>query len=86
MKCEGRNFISVYFPSAGLDKRARRDVTLAFREDDELFLKCRGLGSSTIREIVGISSYEELLEGAKQADRTPSNFVKHKLRLYFFDE
>ena len=72
--------MSIYFIDGKYKGRKRRDLTLAFKHDDELYKKCKHLGSSRIKEIIGIVSYKSLLEQAEAEDRTPSNYIKHKLR------
>jgi len=81
MKNRDRRFISVYFEDGLTNERKKRDVTLAFTEHDALYLKCKHLGSSGIKRIVGISLYSELVRRAKQEDRSLSNYIKHRLRI-----
>ena len=71
----------MYFEDARLYGKKKGDVTLAFSPDDELYLKIKDLGSSQIKEIIGINTYQELLEEAKKDHRPSGNFVKHKLRI-----
>jgi len=75
-----RVYISIYFSDALSEKRKKRDITLALDPDDELYSVCRRLGSSGIKELIGVHSYEELVERAKAEDRPLSNYMKHRLR------
>ncbi len=75
-----RNFISIYFSDGLVHNRKKRDVTLAFGKGDALYNKCKELGSSGIKELVEISSYTELVQKAEADDRTPSNYIKHRLK------
>jgi hypothetical protein len=78
-----RRYISVYFEDSLVRERKKRDVTLAFAENDELYLRCKDLGSSEIKRIVGTASYSELVERAQDEHRSLSNYIKHKLRGHF---
>jgi hypothetical protein len=78
-----RVYKSVYFDDARSHGKKKGDVTLAFSPDDELYKKIKPLGSSEIKGIIGINSYDELLEAAKKDYRSSGNFIKHKLGLYF---
>ena len=80
MQKKKRGFISIYFEDGFLKERKRRDLTVAFNDEGPLFKKCKGLGSTKIKEILGIHSYKELTEKAKKNDRTVSNFIKHILK------
>lgn len=75
-----RRFISIYFQNGQTDKRKKRDVTLAFSPDDCLYEKCKALGSSKIRRLIGINSYRDLVKKAQKNDRRLSNYIKYKLR------
>jgi hypothetical protein len=86
MKQKKRLYISVYFDDALLHNRKRRDVTLAFAEDDDLFRRCKHLGSSEIKKIIGLSSYSELANKAREEDRSLSNYIKYQLRIHFKNE
>ena len=66
--------------------RKKGDVTLAFDPDDELYNKIKTLGSSGIKRITRINTYDELLQGAKREHRSLGNFIKHKLRVYVENE
>jgi|GEM_PF-2605961 len=81
-----RHFISIYFDDALVNKRKKRDITISFVEDDELYKKCIELGSSKIRQIINVNSYKQLIEKAHKEDRSISNYIKHKLRVYFTHE
>ena len=76
-----RGFISIYFKDAVKQNRKRRDVTIAFDEDDPLYKICKKMGSTGIKEVIGIFSYVELLNEAANDNRTVGNYIKHKLRL-----
>lgn len=80
---EKRRYISVYFCDGLKNQRKKRDVTLAFDENDELYSLCKALGSSGIKRIIGIGSYSELIQRAAEEDRPLNNYVKHKLRIHF---
>ncbi len=81
-----RAYISVYFEDAKSHGKKKGDVTLAFAPNDELYYSVKNLGSSEIKRIIGINSYEELLEAAKKEHRSLGNFIKHKLRIYLENE
>jgi len=83
-KC--RVYISIYFEDAKLHGKKKGDVTIAFGPDDELYKKVKALGSAEIKRITGINTYKGLLEAAKRDDRSSSNYIKHKLRVYFENE
>ncbi len=76
----------MYFDDALKYGRKSRDFTLAFDVDDSLFERCRELGSTGIKEAIGICSYGELVAKAKDEDRSLSNYIKYKLRLRFGHE
>ncbi len=80
MKKKRRVFISIYFEDGFIVKRKRRDLTIAFNYGDPLYKKCKGLGSTKIKEIICTHSYKELMEKANKADRTLGNFIKYKLK------
>ena len=81
-----RAYISVYFEDARSHGKKKGDITLAFSPDDELYKKIKTLGSAEIKRIVGISSYEDLLQAAKKEYRSSGNYIKHKLRVYLEHE
>ena len=74
-----RVYKSIYFEDARLHGKKKGDVTLAFSPDDELYPKIKDLGSSQIKEIIGIKTYQELLKAADKEYRPSGNFIKHKL-------
>ena len=81
-----RVYKSIYFEDARSHGKKKGDVTLAFSPEDELYKRIKPLGSSDIKKIIGVNSYEELLEAAKKEYRSSGNFIKHKLRVYFEHE
>ena len=74
-----RKFISIYFEDGHLNCRKKRDVTIAFSDDELLFLKCKSFGSAKIKKIIGIKSYKTLLSTALKEGRSISNLIKHRL-------
>ena len=80
MKKNKRKFISIYFEDGSVDGRRKRDLTIAFDNENSLYKKCKKLGSARIKEIIGIDSYKELTAKARKADRTLNNFIKHILK------
>ena len=76
-----RVYKSIYFEDARSHGKKKGDVTLAFSPDDELYNKIKLLSSSEIKRIIGVNSYQELLETAEKEYRTAGNFIKHKLRV-----
>lgn len=78
---KSRVYKSIYFEDARSHGKKKGDVTLAFSRDDELYLKIKDLGSSEIKKIIGINTYQELLAAAKKDYRPSGNFIKHKLRI-----
>jgi len=86
MKKIKRKFVSVYFEDGLVKNRKKRDLTVSFNQRDPIYKKCKNLGSTKIKEIVGIDSYKELLEKARAENRTLSNFIKYKLKEKLFNE
>ncbi len=80
MAKETRRFVSIYFEDGLKPFRNKRDVTLAFKNNDALYERCKQLGSSKIKRLIGIESYQELTNKAKEDGRSVSNYVKHYLR------
>lgn len=78
---KSRAYKSIYFEDARSKGKKKGDVTLAFSPDDELYLKIKDLGSSEIKKMIGVNTYQELLEAAKKDYRSSGNFIKHKLRI-----
>ena len=78
---KSRVYKSVYFKDARSHGKKKNDVTLSFSSDDELYKKIKPLSSSEIKGIIGVNSYQELLEAAKKDYRSSSNFIKHKLSI-----
>ena len=83
MKKNSRVYISIYFQNGFMGDRKKRDLTIAFRPNDELYLRCKKLSSSQIKEIIGVKSYADLIKKANKEDRSLSNYIKHKLRNHF---
>lgn len=81
-----RAYISIYFEDATSHGKKKGDVNLAINPDDELYNKIKALGSSEIKRIIGIYTYDELLKEAKKEDRSLGNFIKHRLRVYLENE
>jgi len=81
-----RVFISLYFPNGDLHNRKKKDVTISINSEDIIYDKCKDLSSSEIKEIIGIETYKELIERAKNEDRTVNNYVKSKLRKALFKD
>lgn len=81
-----RCFISVYFNDGLVNNRKKRDVTLAFSQGNPLYRRCKYLGSSGIKDAIGIYSYSELVQEAAKEDRSLSNCIKHSLRVRLRDE
>lgn len=75
-----RNYISLYFQNGNTNSRKKKDVTIAFSRNDILYHKCKDLGSTEIKNIIGIKTYTELIEKAREEGRTLNNFIKYKLR------
>lgn len=78
---KSRVYKSIYFEDARSHGKKKGDVTLSFSPDDDLYLKIRPLGSSEIKKMIGVNTYQELLEAAKGEYRSSGNFIKHKLRV-----
>lgn len=83
---KSRAYISIYFEDAKKHGKKRGDVTLAFDPNDEFYEKIKSLGSSKIKRITGINSYEKLLESAEREHRSLGNFIRHRLRVYLENE
>ena len=75
-----RTYISIYFEDGLLDHRKKRDLTISFNADDPLYGKCKKMSSAQLKELIGVSSYSELVRLAEREDRTLGNYVKHKVR------
>ena len=86
MKKKRRRYISVYFENGLVEQRKKRDVTIAFSDNDDLYEKCRRLGSSEIKRITGFESYKELVKKAREEGRSISNYVKYRLRVTLENE
>ncbi len=80
MKQQKRKYISVYFDDRPLTNLKKRDLTIAFNPSEPLYKHCKDLGSSDVKQIIGISSYEKLVKKAQGENRTLSNYIKNKLR------
>lgn len=81
-----RRFISIYFNDGLVNQRIKRDVNISFRDDDDLYQKCRTLGSTNIKNLIGIESYTALVNEAKIEERSLSNYIKSKLRILLNNE
>lgn len=79
MKTSKRKFISIYFEDSLIDKRKKRDFTIAFSLRDPAYNKCKKMGSTEIKKVIGIFSYKQLLEKANEDGRSLNNFIKHIL-------
>ena len=86
MRKRVRFYINIYFDDGLVGTRKKRDLTLAFAAGDDLYEKCKGLGSSRIKEITGISSFSQLVEQARKEDRSPGGLLKHRLKIYLDQE
>ncbi|MDD1745184.1 MAG: hypothetical protein LUQ20_05165 [Candidatus Methanoperedens sp.] len=75
-----RAYISLYFEDGLIGKRKKRDFTVAFDPKELLYTKCKKLGSTKIKELIGTNSYQELVTYARKENRSLGNYVKHKLR------
>ena len=75
-----RVFISIYFSDSLVNNRKKRDLTIVFDPNDNLYKRCKNLGSSQIKKIIGINSYSDLIKKARAEDRTLGNYIKRKLR------
>ena len=60
--------------------KKKNDFTLSFDNEDSLYQKCKELGSTKIKEIIGISTYVELEKRASKQGRSLGNYVKYQLR------
>ena len=81
-----RLYRSIYFSDAGCHGKKKNDLTLSFGPDDDLYNRIKGLSSSEIKRLIGVTTYAELLESAKREHRTAGNLVKHRLTLHFGHE
>jgi len=86
MKRDNRLYISIYFSDGLANGRRKRDLTLTFSPNDDLYNKCKKLGSSEIKRIIGIDSYTQLVQEAIKEDRSLGNYVKYHLRINLADE
>jgi hypothetical protein len=76
-----RNFISIYFDDALVAGKKKRDVTISFPENDDLYLKCKEMGSTGIKNVIKVYSYVQLLDEARAEDRTIGNYIKRRLKM-----
>lgn len=86
MKATNRCYIGIYFSDGLIDGRKKRDINLAFSPSDDLYIRCKDLGSSEIKRIIGIDSYAQLVQEASKEDRSLGNYIKHKLRIRLTNE
>lgn len=84
VKQNKRKYISIYFEDRALTERKKKDLTIAFSPTEPLYQYCKKFGSSDIKGIINIHSYEELVRMAQTENRTLSNFIKHKLKEKLF--
>lgn len=77
-----RRFISIYFPYSDGDKRRdSRNVSIAFNHKELLlYKKIKMHNSKEIREMISISSYNQLLQTAREEDRKLSELIKVRLK------
>ncbi|MDX9701849.1 MAG: hypothetical protein RBU23_02280 [Candidatus Auribacterota bacterium] len=78
-KNNDRVYKSIYFKDGISGNRKRRDVTVAFCRDGDLFSKCKELKSTDIKRIIDIDSYDELLKRAKNEKVKLSTCIKRLL-------
>uniref|UniRef100_UPI00402859B5 hypothetical protein n=1 Tax=Candidatus Tripitaka californicus TaxID=3367616 RepID=UPI00402859B5 len=78
-KCKKRAYISFFFRDSISNNRKRGYLTVAFNSDDAIYAKCKKLGTSKIKKIIGIDSYKDLVEKAKKENRTLGNYIKYRL-------
>ena len=83
---KSRVFLSIYFSDGITDRRKKKDLTLSFNDDNELYKVCKALGSAEIKKLIKINSYRELVNKAEAEGRPLGNFIKHRLRVHFEDE
>lgn len=86
MQSQKRKYISIYFKNGNIGTRKKKDITISFEEWDSLYEKCSKLGSSKIKRIIGIDSYQELIQKAKEEERPIGNFIKYRLKNHFIKE
>lgn len=79
MKTNKRKFISIYFSDNPLVAKKKRDLTLAFEEKSALYKKCKNMGSSEVKNLIGISSYKQLFRNANKDGRSLGNYIKYRL-------
>lgn len=75
----GRVYKSIYFKDGLSGNRKRRDVTVAFSREGELFEKCKDLKSADVKQIIGIESYEVLCSCARAGSMKLSSYIKKVL-------
>ncbi len=74
-----RVYKSIYFKDGLSGNRKRRDVTVAFSRDGDLYDKCKDMKSSEIKELIGIESYEALQKKAQSEKLKLSSYIKKQL-------
>ena len=81
MENKKRKYISIYFKDVISLGRKKNYITLSFDYDSKIYKRLKKMGTSKAKELLRITSYEELVRKAAQEDRTVGNYVKHMLRI-----
>ena len=77
-------FKSIYFADKDLFENKGRSVTVSFSKNDaDIEDKIRNLTNEEIREIIGITSFQELINNSKNDRRTLSQYIKVQLHNNF---
>ncbi|AXH13748.1 hypothetical protein CP985_04160 [Malaciobacter mytili LMG 24559] len=75
---------SISFPKVFNDENKTKTIKLAFNENEfDLYKMVKILSSEEIREILKVSSYDEIEEGANKENRKLNNYCITKLKEYF---
>ena len=72
-----RKYISIYLKDAACDDRKKGYLTISFDSNSLLYKKCKALGSTKVKKLIGIKSYTDLVEKAKAKDRALGNYIKY---------
>jgi len=79
VKHKKRVYLSFFFKDSISDGKKRGYLTVAFDSYSPIYLKCKKLGTSKIKKIIGIISYGDLVEKAKKENRSLGNYIKYRL-------
>jgi hypothetical protein len=74
-----RKYLSIYFSNGLSGTRTKRDLTVAINANDPLYDKCKDMTSEQIKQLIGVSSFQQLVKEAAAENRSLGNYVKYRL-------